>query len=224
MRKVVAFLSRKQYLCCSTSVYVKQEQRSNTEKGKWRQTPFAIVAYASTWQKMHCMQNHCMGIHTTRARQSVCEVGVFSRNITKLENIPNPILWGATLVHCPWECTYFSVITVYIWLCFECSPLHSAPTHNLHTCYTLHVLCSTIKKTKQVLLTFIKATRLCPSPVSITLTCAILVSIKTIPSIAGIVSLCANISVVCDSSILRVCQHRTATCFWIIIWMYMIYN
>ena len=120
MRKVVAFLSRKQYLCCSTSVYVKQEQRSNTEKGKWRQTPFAIVAYASTWQKMHCMQNHCMGIHTTRARLSVCEVGVFSRNITKLENIPNPILWGATLVHCPWAYIYifsdYSIHLIMFWV------------------------------------------------------------------------------------------------------------
>ena len=172
-----------------------------------------------------------MHANITRARLTACEVGVFLREISQFSRkYAYSPLWGATYVHCPFI-VIFERLQYTFWLitnhyAFECSSLYTQSTHSLYFVYTLCIPCvclaCTINKTNTQL-TFVKTSWLCPSPASITLTGAISVSIKTISSVTGVVSLCAIISVVCDSSICRVCQLRTVSCIWIYEWWMMIF-
>ena len=75
---------------CSTCGYVRSSTVQEEEQTKWRQTPFAYV------------RKHIRGIaksphaYINRARlSSVCEVDIFSRNSTTLENSPPSSLWSS---------------------------------------------------------------------------------------------------------------------------------
>ena len=89
---------------CSTCGYVRSSTVQEEEQTKWRQTPFAYV------------RKHIRGIaksphaYINRARlSSVCEVDIFSRNSTTLENTPT-ILFTEHLAPrlCGRRATFFS--------------------------------------------------------------------------------------------------------------------